>query len=184
LIRVKSVKIGLLRHFKVKLGYPSKIVSSMELMEWQNNYDASDIEEIEVETLGVDWKRCYSSDLSRARITAEKTFIGEIIFSEDLREMKIYPIAGSKTRLPLWLHIFLIRVAWYFGHNSQKESKKQVLSRINQVLDEAIKHGEDVLIVGHGGIMMFMRKELLKRGFIGPKFNRPDNAKIYLFEKK
>jgi broad specificity phosphatase PhoE len=179
---VKVVKIGLLRHFKVTLGYPNNMVSSKELMEWQKNYDASEVEETVIEDGGVEWKRCYSSDLKRAKTTAHKAFAGEIIFLENLREMKIYPIASTNTRLPLWLHIFLIRMAWFFGHKSQKESKREVLNRVNQVLDEAVKHGDDVLIVGHGGIMIFMRQELLKRGFAGPKFRRPENAKIYIYE--
>lgn len=178
------MKIGLLRHFKVTLGYPNNIVSSKELMEWQKNYDASAIEESEIDNSDIDWRRCYSSDLARARITVQKAFSGDIVFLEGLREMKIFPIAGTNTRLPLWLHIFLIRVAWYFGHKSQKESKKEVLNRINHVLDEVIKHGEDALIVGHGGIMIFMRKELLKRGYSGPSFRRPENAKIYIYKKQ
>jgi hypothetical protein len=31
--------------------------------------------------------------------------------------------------------------------------------------------------------MMFMRKEMLKRGFEGPKIKRPEKGKLYLFEK-
>lgn len=177
------MKVGLLRHYKVTLGYPKKIVSSEELLTWQMEYDASEIEEKEIDLCNVSWKRCYSSDLQRASRTAKRAFNGKIAYLEDLREMSIYPIAGSAIRLPLWLHILLIRAAWLLGHKSQKESKEQVIHRINRVLDQALEHDEDVLIVGHGGIMMFMRKELLKRGFSGPKFNRPENARLYIFEK-
>ena len=176
------MKIGLLRHFKVTLGYPSKLVTSNELLKWQQEYNQSHVEEMEIDHQMQQWSKCYSSDLERAKITASKAFNGEIVFLEDLREMSLYPVFHSEIRLPLWLHISLIRVAWLFGHKSQKESKKEVLRRINRVLDKAINHGEDVLIVGHGGIMMFMRKELLKRGFSGPKFNRPENAKLYIYE--
>jgi broad specificity phosphatase PhoE len=177
------MKIGLLRHFKVTLGYPGKLVTSKELLIWQQEYNESQIEEIEIEHRGQIWSKCYSSDLERAKITASRAFDGNIIYSEDLREMSLYPVIRSGLRLPLWLHVTLIRVAWYLGHKSQKESKKEVITRINRVLDEAIANDEDILIVGHGGIMMFMRKELLKRGFSGPKFNRPENAKLYIFEK-
>ena len=98
--------------------------------------------------------------------------------------MAVYPLIQTNIRLPFGLHIFLIRVAWLFGHKSQKEGKMEVVKRINRVLDKAIAQGEDILIVGHGGIMIFMRKELIKRGFPGPKFNRPENAKLYIFEKE
>jgi len=181
--RMSKMKVGLLRHFKVTLGYPNKLVSSAELLQWQREYDESGLEEINIDLHGVEWKRCYSSDLGRARQTAEKAFSGHIFCSEDLREIAISPILKSGVKIPLWLYLSMIRTAWFFGHESQKESKKQVLERINKALDYALAHGEDVLIVGHGGIMMFMRKELLKRGFSGPKLNRPENARIYIFEK-
>lgn len=178
------MKIGLLRHFKVTLGYPKKLVSSKELLSWQREYNESEIEETEIELFGQNWNMCYSSDLDRARRTAEKAFTGEIIYLEELREMAVYPLIRTNIRLPLGLHIFLIRVAWLFGHKSQKEGKMEVVQRINRVLDKAIAQDEDILIVGHGGIMIFMRKELIKRGFSGPKFNRPENAKLYIFEKE
>jgi hypothetical protein len=55
---------------------------------------------------------------------------------------------------------------------------------IKAVLDEILNQGEeDVLIVSLGALMMFMRKEMLKRGFEGPKIKRPENGKLYLFEK-
>lgn len=177
------MKIGLIRHFKVTLGYPSKLVTSKELLTWQQEYNESNIEEVNIDHQGHKWRKCYSSDLERAKITASRAFDGNITFLEDLREMSLYPVIHTEMRLPLWLHVTLIRIAWFLGHKSQKESKKEVLSRINRVLDEALVQGEDILIVGHGGIMMFMRKELLKRGFSGPKFNRPENAKVYIFEK-
>jgi len=175
------MKIGLLRHFKVSLGYPNKLVTSQELLVWQQEYNQSRIEEVEIDHQEHKWVRCYSSDLERAKITATRAFNGDIMFLEDLREMSLYPVIKTEFRLPLWLHVALIRIAWYLGHKSQQESKKEVITRINRVLDEVIAHDQDILIVGHGGIMMFMRKELLKRGFSGPKFNRPENAKVYIF---
>ncbi|WLR57025.1 histidine phosphatase family protein [Mesobacillus subterraneus] len=178
------MKIGLLRHFKVTLGYPRKLVTSQELLSWQQEYNESKIEEVVIDHQGQKWSKCYSSDLERAKITASRAFKGNIIFLEDLREMSLYPVVKTQMRLPLWLHVTLIRLAWFLGHNSQKESKKEVIRRINKVLDEALVHDEDILIVGHGGIMMFMRKELLKRGFSGSKFNRPENATVYIFDNE
>ncbi|WP_269082515.1 hypothetical protein [Aneurinibacillus tyrosinisolvens] len=40
-----------------------------------------------------------------------------------------------------------------------------------------------MLIVSHAALMMFMEKELLKRGFTGPKVKTAENGKLYLFEK-
>lgn len=177
------MKIGLLRHFKVTVGYPNRWVTSKELKDWEKEYAASEIEEIPIDLDQSEWNRCYSSDISRAQKTAWRAFDGDIVFMEELREMTLYPVIHSNFRLPLWLHVTLIRLAWFMGHKSQKETKKEVVERINKILDQAIEQGDNVLIVGHGGIMMFMRKELAKRGFIGPKFNRPANARLYVYEK-
>ncbi|RSD25390.1 histidine phosphatase family protein [Mesobacillus subterraneus] len=178
------MKIGLIRHFKVTLGYPGKFVTSDELLKWQQDYDRSGVEEVEIDHDGHEWSMCYSSDLDRAKNTALKAFEGDIIFAEELREVTLHPLFQSTLRLPLWLHVTLIRLAWLIGHKSQLENKKTVLERINKILDKAVEHGDNVLIVSHGGIMMYMRKELKKRGFHGPKFNRPENALLYIFEKK
>lgn len=178
------MKIGLLRHFKVTLGYPAKFVTSQELLSWQQEYNESSIEEVGIDHQGQKWSKCYSSDLPRAKTTAYKAYDGDIIFLEELREISIYPVIPSDLRLPLWLHVSLIRIAWFFGHKSQRESKQEVIARINKVLDQAMELGEDVLIVGHGGIMMFLRKEMLKRGFKGPKFNKPENALVYIFDNQ
>ncbi len=177
------MKVGLVRHFKVTRGYPNKIVSAEELMKWLEEYDASDVEENNIDLCGIEWKKCYSSDLSRAEKTAQKAFNGDIVYLKELREIRFSPLFHSKIRLPLHLHLIFIRMAWLFNHKSQPQSKSDVMKLINATLDTILFEQEDVLIVGHGGMMMFMRKELIKRGFTGPKFNRPENGKVYVFEK-
>ncbi|MFE8702703.1 histidine phosphatase family protein [Cytobacillus sp. FJAT-54145] len=177
------LNIGLVRHFKVKRGYPNKLVTPEEFMKWVEEYDLSDIEEEHVDLGNVEWENCLSSDLPRARKTAQKVFNGEIVVLKDLREISLSPIFKKNIRLPLFIHLLLIRLAWLCNHKSQKENKKQVLSRINHVIDMLIEENKNVLVVGHGGIMVFMRKELVKRGFSGPAFNRPNHALIYVFKK-
>ncbi|WP_175986674.1 histidine phosphatase family protein [Bacillus sp. Marseille-Q1617] len=178
------MKIGLVRHFKVKRGYPNSIVSSQELMNWVEEYEASDVEENEVELGGIEWKSCYSSSMRRAEVTAEKVFQGDIVLLDDLREIPLAPIFPSGMKLPLFVHLFAIRLAWWFNHPSQAGSKKEVLEKIKGMVDRVISEDQDVLIVGHGGVMMFMRRELIKRGFSGPAFRRPANGKVYIFQKE
>lgn len=176
------MKIGLVRHFKVKRGYPNSIVSSEELMQWVEEYEASDVEENEVDLSGGEWKSCYSSDIRRAQVTARKVFDGNIIFQEELREIPLSPLFPSRMKLPLFIHLMAIRLAWWFNHPSQSVSKRDVLNKIERIVDRVISENQDVLIVGHGGVMMFMRKELIRRGFSGPSFKRPENGKVYIFE--
>ncbi|BCB02263.1 histidine phosphatase family protein [Bacillus sp. KH172YL63] len=178
------MKIGLVRHFKVTRGYPASRVNSEELMKWVEEYDASDVEENEVDLGGVNWGSCYSSDLQRARTTAETVYGGDIHYLEELREIRLAPLFRSERKLPLFLHLLMIRLAWWCNHRSQPESRREVEKRINIIVDRLIEEGKDVLVVGHGGIMMYIRKALLKRGFTGPSFRRPANGKVYMYEDK
>lgn len=55
--------------------------------------------------------------------------------------------------------------------------------KIRQALDTILQQGnEDVLIVSHGALMMYMRKELIRKGFRGPSFSTPKNGQLYIFE--
>ncbi|WP_100405195.1 histidine phosphatase family protein [Bacillus solitudinis] len=177
------MKIGMIRHFKVTRGYPNKYVNTNELLQWMKEYDESAVEEIDLDMKQIEWKRCYSSDLPRARATAEKAFSGSISYRKELREISLAPFLRLNLRLPLFIHLLFIRIVWLCGHRSQPETKQQVIDRIHTVLDEALQVNEDVLIVGHGGLMIFMRKELLRRGFAGPSFQRASNGKLYVYDK-
>jgi broad specificity phosphatase PhoE len=179
------MKVGLVRHFKVKRGYPDKkFVTHKELFQWLDEYEASDIEVGETDLGSVEWKRCFASDLSRAAKTAEIIYDGDIMKMKELREVQIYPLFKRNIKLPFLLYPVLIRLAWLMKHKSQLESKSDVEKRVKAVLDDILSQSdEDVLIVSHGALMIFMRKELLRRGFKGPKFKTPENGKLYLFEK-
>lgn len=177
------MKVGLVRHFKVTHGYPKKYITAEELVKWEKEYNESNVEEKEIELSQVKWEKCFSSDLPRARITAERCFDGIIIYLEELREVALSPFFQKKIRLPLFIHILFIRFAWLVNHKSQLEKKSEVLTRVNKAMDLALQSGENVLIISHGGIMMYMRKELKKRGFRGPKFRRPKNGVLYTFVK-
>ncbi|MCA1056109.1 histidine phosphatase family protein [Rossellomorea aquimaris] len=178
------MKIGLIRHFKVKRGYPNSIVSSAELMKWVDEYEASEVEENEVDLNGVEWKSCYSSSMRRAEVTARSVYNRDIIFLDELREIPLSPLFPSRMKLPLFIHLTAIRLAWWFNHPSQAVSKKEVFEKINKVIDRVMSEDQDVLIVGHGGVMMFMRKELIRRGFSGRSFRRPENGVVYVYENK
>ncbi|MBB6453275.1 hypothetical protein HNQ94_001723 [Salirhabdus euzebyi] len=177
------LKVGLLRHFKVKRGYPDKFVTSDQIKKWMVEYDNSDVEEKEIDLKEIEWKRCYSSDLLRAKKTAQKAFKGNIIYLEQLREIPVSPFIKKNIKLPLYVHFILTRLAFYFNHHSQDESRHSMMKRLNEALDQVLSTNEDVLIVGHGGLMFFMQKELKKRGFTGPGFKRAENGELYVYHK-
>jgi broad specificity phosphatase PhoE len=104
---------------------------------------------------------------------------------EALREVRPYPVFTSRDfRLPLQLWSILARLAFAVSHRSQLESKASFEKRIKLVCDEMLSHGdENVLVVSHGMVMMQMRRELLSRGFRGPRFGIPAHGTLYLFER-
>ncbi|MCM2676521.1 histidine phosphatase family protein [Alkalicoccobacillus plakortidis] len=178
------MKIGLVRHFKVTRGYPEhRLISSSDLIRWVKEYDESEVEENSVDLGSVNWKSCYSSDLPRARTTAETIYSGEINETNKLREINLVPPFKASFRLPLFLHLIMIRLAWLFKHSSQPENKYETKKRLDDVIAQAEAEGKDCLIVSHGGVMDIMRKNLRKRGYKGPYFKVPTNGKLYLFEK-
>ncbi len=177
------LKVGLIRHFKVERGYPNKWVTSKDLIKWISEYDQSEVIENEIDLGDVKWQRCYCSDLSRAVKTAKKVYKDDIVYLKELREVKLSPVIRWNVRLPLLVHLIFIRGAWLLEHKSQIDRKRDVIKRINVILDKILQTEENVLIVGHGGIMLFMSRELKKREFKGPTLKRPANGKLYIYEK-
>ena len=98
--------------------------------------------------------------------------------------MLYFHLRAETFKLPILLWLFLGRIAWAISDKSQIESKLMFAERVKYILEELIlKEDNDVLIVSHGFLMMFLRKELVNRGFKGPNFKRAENGKIYVFEK-
>ncbi|MCP8967553.1 histidine phosphatase family protein [Ectobacillus ponti] len=178
------MKVGLMRHFRVcheTLGKRS--VAQDELFQWIAAYDAAAVE-MNWPAGSMNWQQCFTSDMPRALATAEAFCQGEIIATGLLREIPVYPLFRQNRRLPGWLWLPLLRLAWLFGHPSQREGKQEVESRLELVLESIVQSGEDTLIVSHGALMVVMQRLLRKRGFHGPKLRRPGNGELYIFERK
>lgn len=179
------MKIGLVRHFKVSMKYPSrrKFVTQSEVMEWFEKYDRAEIEKAKTDLMGIRWDKCYSSDLPRASATAKLIYNGPIIETEVLRELRLHPIFKRDVSLPFFLWPIVIRIAWFLNHKSQIKHKLESLKRVEDFITDILSQKlENILIVSHGAIMLYLRKELLKQGFKGPKFKMPQNGLLYVFE--
>jgi len=178
------VKVGLVRHFRVKHDFPAKfLVTPDEVAEWFLGYDAADIEYGKVDLSGGNWKRCFCSDLPRAIKTAKAIFQGEIIVLEDLREIEPYPFRGKRIKLPFLVWAVLVRLVWYLKSHPTVETKRAVRARTKRVIDRVLQSNADTLIVSHAALMPFLRAELKRRGFRGPWFGKAANGTLYLFER-
>ncbi len=176
------MKIGLVRHYKVNLELPEKrFVTCEEVMEWFRAYDEAEIECGETKREEVNWRCCFTSDLPRAVRTAERIYQGELIKLEALREFPFGSSFKGKIELPFLLWVIMLRIKTFISYKKKEAFRK----RIANALDEMISQAEgDFLVVSHGFAMLFLNKELIKRGFMGPKIKSPKNGVLYIFIKK
>jgi len=178
-----TVKVGLVRHFRVKHAYPAKWVTPDEVAEWFAGYDDADVEYGHVDLSGGDWRHCFCSDLPRAIKTARAIFPGEIIILKELREIEPYPFRGNRIKLPFLFWAVLVRIVWYLKSHPNVESRRAVRERVRQVIDRVLQSGADSLVVSHAALMPFLRTELRRRGFKGPWFGHAVNGLLYVFER-
>jgi broad specificity phosphatase PhoE len=180
---MKQMKIGLVRHYKVKKGFPKGMsLTANELNQWFEEYNTSDIEIGDTLIDTKDWDICYSSDLSRAKKTAEHLYDDNIIFLPELRELNP-PLFKGNIKLPFFVWVLAARIRGLFDPKVKKEIKEGK-KRITSFFDKIPSSQQSILIVGHGGMMMYMRKELIKRGYKGPYFTIPKNGEVYVFKKE
>jgi broad specificity phosphatase PhoE len=177
------LRIGLARHFQIP-HRKRAFLDADGYREWIRWYDGSHGPQTLVPDSGVDWRRCYSSDLVRARITAEILFTGPIEITPLLREVPFAPLFRSRVPLPLFLWETLSRAGWLWEHASQPETRLATRMRAAGFLDHVLRShpGEDVLIVSHGFLMQCLQGELLRAGFRGRVPIHPKGGHVHVFE--
>ncbi|MBE7494842.1 MAG: histidine phosphatase family protein [Verrucomicrobiaceae bacterium] len=177
------MRTGLVRHFPVLEPWPGGWYTAAELRAWLERYNSAEVQAGPVADETERWARCYTSDLPRAAATARALYRGDIIPHPALREADYTPFATGRLRLPVWMWRIIIRVAWMSGHASQRHLRDDFFTRVRQVADLIETHSEDVLLVSHAGMMLYLRKELLRRGFRGPRFGIAEHARVYVMER-
>ncbi|HYG33886.1 MAG TPA: histidine phosphatase family protein [Clostridia bacterium] len=179
------IRIGLVRHFEVVRGMPAGWMTWDEMRQWRRDYEASEVIKRPFTDGGIVWSRCLSSDSPRALQTAEAIYRRTVQKVPQLREAEIGPFRTGSLRLPLAGWRWLIRIAWLASHSSQRAAKAQFLSNVSYITQEFLSAArEDTLVVSHAGIMMFLRKELLRLGYVGPNFTLADHGHLYVFERR
>lgn len=177
------MRVGLVRHFPVKVPLPTGWMTCAELLLWRQKYDESDVLPTPVADQTGQWACCYASDLSRAQTTARALWSAEILTRPELREVEFAPFATGHMRLPVRLWRLLIRIAWMTGHTSQRGLRDDFHQRVRTMADQIESQGQDALMVSHAGMMIYLRQELLRRGFSGPKFGVAEHALLYEFRR-
>lgn len=175
------MRIGLVRHFKVKHPFPDKfLLTAEEVVQWFEAYEQAELDITPADLRNVSWEICYSSPLNRAVKTAKNIFNGEINISSSLTELSAAPFLYRKIRLPFLLWGLIVRVR----STSSGDEMNAFKQRINTLLDQILAgEEENVLIVSHVFVMQHLHKELIRRGFAGQAFRRPDHGIVYVFKK-
>ncbi|MEK3963967.1 MULTISPECIES: histidine phosphatase family protein [Paenibacillus] len=179
------MKIGLVRHFKVDNQPRRGRISGENFNAWVEAYDQSDIKFGQFRSSEQAWDVCLSSDLPRAIHTANLIYSGNIIYMEQLREIEIAAtwLKGIKLHHFMWL--VLGRMAWYYGHSSQSESRTATLLRTQAVIERLERDfgSANVLVVTHGAFMKVLAQQLVQRGYNGKRISHPRNGGLYVYEQ-
>ncbi len=183
LISLLIVRIGLVRHFPVQEPLPTGWKTAAQLAQWRKDYEASE-PILGTQKLTSEWDRCLSSDLQRASATATAIYSGPIEFTSLLREADVALFRTGSLRLPIWIWKWILRFSWMTGHSSQKEIRDAFFARILAITDRLDSERKDTLVVSHAGVMMYLSKALVARGFEGPKFKFPIHAHLYEFVRE
>ena len=120
---------------------------------------------------------------ARAYATAQALYGDAIIQTALLREPQIARFQTAELQLPVTLWRWILRAAWMTGHRSQRSSRDDFVRRVQAVADLVESSDSDVLLVSHAGMMAYLRRELLRRGFTGPRFRIAEHGRVYLFER-
>ncbi|WP_322905858.1 histidine phosphatase family protein [Paenibacillus campi] len=173
--------IGLVRHFKVNKEFPIRqMVTVNELVTWLEEYDVADIEEGTTDLRGLNWEICFTSDLPRAIKTAQFIYPGKIVIMPELREITP-PTFNTGLRFPFIGWAVFARIAPLLSRR-YKRMVAEANARIDRALDIILSSdAEHILIVSHWALMLYMRKQLIRRGFTGPRMRMVENGKLHLF---
>ncbi|MDQ7816303.1 MAG: histidine phosphatase family protein [Melioribacteraceae bacterium] len=177
--------IGLLRHFKVDFVPRKKIYSASDFSNAMEKYESSPVIRKDIKLNSDEWDVCYSSTIPRAVETAKSIYNKEIIFTNHIIEVPVAPFTNRNIKLPSFIWHLGGRIAWHKNHRSQPEKRIETLERIRRFIEELKQHNyERVLVVTHGFFMRVFVEQLIKIGYRGAIDVRPQNAKLYLFQKR
>jgi len=175
------MRIGLVRHFKVNHPYPEKrILTKSDVINWFADYDSTEnLQYKTVDLNGIDWERCYSSTLIRTINTAKHIYSGEIISVPQLQELSILNSLSNKIKLPFLIWGLIVRIKSFSSNKDVEAFEKGIIAFVDKLIAD---NKTNTLIVSHWFVMRVLRKELIKRGFVGDKFKSNEYGTLYVYQ--
>jgi len=177
------MKIGIIRHFKVKQETKQKWMNSNQFIKWIETYNNSEIIPSKKINKLDNWDICYSSDLKRAELTAKLLYNGIIVITKDLREIELRNFMNLKIKLHYKIWLIIGRITWYLLKNSQEETRSEVISRTRKFIDLIEKSNySNILIVSHGAFMKYLDRELKLRKYKGKMGFIPEYGRLIIYK--
>jgi broad specificity phosphatase PhoE len=121
--------------------------------------------------------------MKRAYMTAQTAYTGAITQTPLLREAEFHPFRTGRLQLPIRVWHWILRAAWLTAHSSQRKARDDFRERVQAVADLLHNEESDTLVVSHAVMMMYLRRELVRRGFRGPEFKIAEHARVYIYER-
>jgi len=165
------MEIILIRHGK-PTSTENAIINASEYTKWIRKYNFSNVaDSSRPKTINNQYKSIYtlSSDLTRA-IHSANIYVGKHPEEIDklYREMEI-PRYKFPFQLKAWNWVYLSRFLWMLGFKGTFESFKQAKLRAEIAatqLIEIAKVQDKVILFGHGYMNLYIRKSLIRRGWV------------------
>lgn len=177
------MRIILMRHGAPRVRFDEKMVAA-DFRHWVARYQLAGLDDMTSCDRALSIARQCAvvacSDLPRSLESAMRLEANNIVYSDALmREIELPHGSGRWPTPPLpttfWLVTF--RVLWFLGYHGNAESRRQIRERVDAAAAKLIELADEhrsVLFVGHGIINHLLARELLSRGWQGPK--RPGRA--------
>ncbi|MFD2247045.1 histidine phosphatase family protein [Pontibacter ruber] len=164
-------RIFLIRHARPivsKHGY----FDAAAARQFITDYDAAQVEKFVLSHESIPYKeikKVFCSTLVRSQLTAKAIFGNdiELIIDHDFREFERKIFSLPLVRLPIRFWLLSSRALWLMGLNSKgiesfKEAKKRV-RRCAERLSKEAEQDKTVVLVAHGFLNNFIRRELRKK---------------------
>jgi len=178
------MRVGLMRHFPVCQDWPRGWTTAGALQGWMTRYNTAAVREVPCDLGGVVWQDCVSSPLSRAQATATAVYGDGFQVCDLFAEVEYRAFQTGRLRLPVAVWRWLVQVAWWTGHPSQRACRDDLRRRVLAAANQLEAATRDTLVVSHAGMIAFLSAELRRRGFAGPRVTMAHHARAYVFERR
>ncbi|MCX2739894.1 histidine phosphatase family protein [Pontibacter anaerobius] len=184
-------RIFLIRHAKPKVEREG-FFDVEAARQYISDYDTAQVEEFVLQHEAIPYKqikKVYCSTLVRSQLTARAIFGEKVELKIDhtFREFERRIFTLPLLRLPIKLWLLSARLLWFLGFNSRDiETFRQARTRARkaaELLDEDARQNNTTVLVAHGLLNNFIRRELTRLGWQASIKGGNNFLSVHIMEK-